>query len=132
MKNFKFRAWNIKKKKMMYGIEHAYDGSGAESIKGNDYEDSFGLYLGIDNYYRIGRHHYKVMQYIGIKDTNDKEIYERDLISSNLYKNKEVFFRAGSFCIYIAPGTWLELSQLGSEWTIMGNVFENPELQKEE
>ncbi|MHB8482791.1 MAG: YopX family protein [Nitrospiria bacterium] len=71
---------------------------------------------------------WKVMQFTGIKDENNKEIYEGDVVAflSSLNKDniplitKVVRFRDG--CYNIRPG----MIKRGIK--VIGNIYENPEL----
>ena len=68
-----------------------------------------------------------VMQSTGLEDERGKEIFEGDIIKDSMYQS-EVFFSHGSFMVWIGSGMYLELSQMGNEWEIIGNIHENPEL----
>ena len=84
--------------------------------------------------YRFEDEEVKLMQYTGLKDKNSKEIYEKDIISCNKYKNVVVFFENGCFKvrypkndttnIICALDTFLEKYKC----KISGNIYENPEL----
>lgn len=78
-------------------------------------------------------------QYTGIKDKNGKEIYEGDLLSAGEeYSTQIVSFLGGSFRVNTAPDNddWILLSEFISpsfispeeKITIIGNIYENPEL----
>ena len=62
-----------------------------------------------------------VMQFTGLKDKNDQEIYEGDVVyfEYNLIDKVKVIFHDGKYniCNYVM-----------SKCTVIGNIYENPEL----
>lgn len=78
-----------------------------------------------------------LMQYTGLKDKNDVEIYESDIIKAIWSKdcdeyiaNEEwigdIFFNYGSFDI---NGEWcVSLNCFNGTLEVIGNIYENPEL----
>jgi len=126
MREIKFRAWNIKKKYMVYtGVP---DGSGLsyklffKNIKHWSMEKDGNSYaLGTDI----------LMQYTGLKDKNNKEIYEGDIFEAGRLKGV-VKFDDGMFLIEVtkglnSPALWGEC-RFGE---VIGNIYENPELLKQ-
>ena len=86
---------------------------------------------------------FEAMQYTGLKDKNDIEIYEGDIILVNVFMSKHVTglvaFDRGSFCVTGNFEGWgydcnttnfWEMSTNGNEYKVIGNIYENPELAK--
>lgn len=118
MREIKFRAWDRVTKKM-------YD-SAIYNCK-----DSFDLVL---KHPQI----YEVMQYTGLKDNTEKEIYEGDIIEGGYLnpltqeftsKKYIVEFKKASFA-----GKLIGHSPYGDTWLnfikgeVIGNIYENPNL----
>ncbi len=86
---------------------------------------------------------YSLMQYIGLNDKNQKEIYKGDIISVKYFQKfsnqekeikAEVKYINGCFGFYEYQTK--EDSYFNNEWDIdkieiIGNIFENPELLKD-
>ena len=103
MREIKFRAWD-KKDGMFNVITISFDDDLVEHPNGMMYENC------------------KLMQYTGLKDKNNKEIYEGDIVK--WYNGiEEVFFGDGKF----QAGVYL-LDE--KEFEVIGNIYENPELLK--
>jgi len=147
-REIKFRAWDKIKNKiyLIAGI----------SFTNND------VWLRINDKQIMGANfsEIKLMQYTGLKDKNDKEIYEGDVIQflweedscwgkAGTYKGY-IGFNQGAFeVIYISrdeitvfdDGSWHENSKSddmqsfiswSEEIEVIGNIYENPELLKSE
>lgn len=127
MREIKFRAWGRNEKKMLYGVEHTYDGYIVPMA-------CFGGVLDCPDFYIV-------MQYTGLKDQNGKEIYEGDIVkfypqsprSEELPNPRygemgEIFFDIGSFAVRPIDrkreGLEFFLNELG-EWVVVGNIYEN-------
>ena len=130
MREIKFRAWLKEGKKMV-------------NVETMDFTDKSIQYLKkseINNAYILRRESFddvELMQYTGVKDKNGKEIYEKDIIFCNKYKNIVVFFENGCFKVRYPKNditniictldTFLEKYKC----KISGNIYENPELLEE-
>lgn len=79
-------------------------------------------------------------QHIGQKDKHGKKIFEGDILAISSKNRFVVEFKQGAFCKhpigrdydsetdYGMPGN---LNSPGNPWQIIGNIFENPKMQKE-
>ena len=120
MNNIKFRAWCFQDKTMYYNAQNG--------LRLKD-----GTILGFQNIIRsLGYHKFKVMNYTGYKDVNDKEIYEGDIFLPSKPKSMLVVFSSEEFyhlcSIYGETdlyGIGIESPHLGE---VLGNIYENKEL----
>ena len=136
MREIKFRAWDEQNKVMHNEVEFIRSG-----IDGNDWilfkSDKQKLEDGnvLNNPYF--QQQIKLMQYTGLKDKNDVEIYESDIIKAIWSKdcdeyiaNEEwigdIFFNYGSFDI---NGEWcVSLNCFNGTLEVIGNIYENKQL----
>lgn len=77
----------------------------------------------------------ELMQYIGLKDKNGKEIFENDIIKLSDKLHGYITFKEGKFIvIYIEKNLPKKIQDCGiylSCYEVIGNIYENPELLKE-
>lgn len=72
----------------------------------------------------------ELMQYTGLKDVNGKEIYEGDVLAGEFISFKvQVIYLDGTYETESSVGHYRSLSEF-SRCTIVGNIYENPELVK--
>ena len=126
MREIKFRAW-LKEDEKMANVETLFIGINRLCFGNSKTEDLF-----FRDFEEV-----ELMQYTGLKDKNSKEIYEKDIISCNKYKNVVVFFENGCFKVRYPKNdttniictldTFLEKYMC----KISGNIYENPELLEE-
>ncbi len=118
MKETRFRAWDkiYKVMRLLTGFNYP-----------NNYNiDLFGI---LNQSTRMMKTNVILLQYIGIKDKNEKEIYEGDIVESSRYSNDDRFLTVIKDIRYLGDYTWLRGSELN--WNkVIGNIYENPELLK--
>ena len=124
-RDIKLRVWSEKNKKMLEIQKHSFK-TGLSMPYGSNME----LYFG------------NLMRYTGLKDINEKEIYEGDIVS--FYNDEEYRFKStNALVIYDSAAFMLEHKKLGKEYLgemdienmcikIIGNIHDNPELLRSE
>lgn len=132
MREIEFRAWDKKKKIMVYGIEKVYDGGDLIDSKGREVDiydltgcpaESFSAFLENEDF--------EVMQYIVRKDNKGNKIYDGDICErvgcGTLY---EVYW---SECMdgwrmkCLDKGHFFSYRTLnGNDWKKVGNTHEKP------
>lgn len=72
----------------------------------------------------------KIMQFTGLLDKNGAEIYEGDIIRHDeANMNMQVVFENGCFNWADENGKSYNALHVGvGSWTVIGNIYENPEL----
>jgi uncharacterized phage protein (TIGR01671 family) len=125
MREIKFRAWHNTQNVMLqvgddYGTENPLDCV----------------------MYKLGGQDVVLMQYTGLKDKNGREIYEGDIVSTDLDRPFNiVIFRNGSFMFQCHDNgkdyfdLMLPPDDESDNWKfgeVIGNIYENPELLKGE
>jgi uncharacterized phage protein (TIGR01671 family) len=130
MREIKFRAWNKTDSKMvsweeMYGIERAFDGG-------------VGVHLAISDQCYLLPEGCVVMQFTGLKDRQGKEIYEGDVVKIDGGAEPVIApigFEYGCFVVKWkanAPELKYYIGMSFCSIEIIGNIYENPELLKQE
>jgi uncharacterized phage protein (TIGR01671 family) len=125
MREIKFRAWVRNQKTMLpvIGIRDIGNGSGIIELRMLDVTYVSTIYL--------GEYEVELMQFIGLKDNNGKEIYEGDIVrESDPYEEISVVgpvkYSYGSFYIEndFEHNSWEGTTDI----EVVGNIYENPEL----
>lgn len=123
----KFRTYFNKYKRMIYGVGLVNENSILVDFNGEGSCE----YMFLTN-------DIKLMQYTGLKDKNGVEIYEGDILKSKLKEPIIVGFRDGSFSVKYKRSENVNVSTTLScfldkyKAKIVGNIYENAELLKEE
>lgn len=130
MTNRKFRLWDDKNKKWLLGYD--YPNLGGFSMFGEimafgEYTKVLGSFS-LDDWDRL-----KLMQYTELNDRHGKEIYEGDILVTELFEDikdlYEVVFNFG--CFWVKEENSARLFPLHEEiegMAIAGNIYENPNL----
>jgi uncharacterized phage protein (TIGR01671 family) len=123
---FKFRIWDKKLKKLAKWGDNPYHNMEIMN------------YICVENPVTDWRHEdYILMQCTGLKDKNNKLIYEGDIINiwcKNLAKNQisDVFYceEIAAFCFHYETdyGNIVPCTMVKTEIEVIGNIYENKEL----
>ena len=75
---------------------------------------------------------FELMQYTGLKDKNGKEIYEGDVIDGVEFVATNLFHNNLGLVDIPLKEQWIEISTDLERREVVGNIYENPELLKDE
>ena len=118
-REIKFKFWNNENKEFTYFSPSAKN-------KIHTIQDLYTDYIGVDNSNNI-----IPIQYTGIKDINENEIYEGDIIIPVKFKDipNVIEYVQHGFYRVKKHGEKVYCNMLGNcKVKIIGNIFENPEL----
>ena len=125
MREIKFRVWHKGKKIIseVFGIDILHK----EIFFSNDDVD----YCEISDFKYI-----ELMEYTGLKDKNNKEIYEGDILFESFgEKYYKVVFENGSFRaefeVDFEEHSFDLIDVVAQNCEVVGNIYENPELMEE-
>ncbi len=121
-RDIKFRAWDEELGEMLYTESEEWFDDGVY-FRFNKHEDEL-------------RH--DLMRYTGLKDENEKEIYEGDILSIKIYSRNKIIvqckalveFKDGCFgVIWGHDKTFLSLNSFfNTKFEVVGNKYENSEI----
>ena len=130
MREIKFRAWLKEDKKMENVKTMDFTDKTIRCLKKNEFINAYLLR-------RVSFDDVELMQYTGVKDKNDKEIYEGDILFFRDENTKYVVvWQDTAFIIksieirkYSEKMCWLDDTEICCE--IVGNIYENKNLLEE-
>ena len=70
---------------------------------------------------------FELMQYVGCKDKNNKEIYEGDIVKTKEHIG-QIIYSKGMFFIDVKGDFYLPIYNVSEFMEVIGNIYENPEL----
>lgn len=125
MREIKFRAWLKEKKEMIDNARPDFFCKQLHYLRGNS--------AGGQDVLGVSTEDIELIQYTGLKDMREKEIYEGDVLSNgNDEKPYKVIFENGSYRAEFEEDfeeysfDLIDVVAQGCE--IIGNIYENPEL----
>ena len=124
MREIKFRAWHIGKKKMYTPVCVMFCPNELREYR--IFEASDRELLGNDK-------HFHVMQFTGLKDANGEDIYEGDILVDDTEGLTYDFVEWSDEWAGWTTGNWYgskELAENARHHEVVGNVYQNPELLK--
>ena len=128
-REIKFRAWDFGNKRMVLG-----EAIGFTFITNTVFQDGDISATGeilLTEKVKLS----ELMQYIGLKDKNRKEIYEGDIVKevceSKIHGQGEVIFEDGCFGRRYGKKGALIFQEEDYEYEVIGNIYSNPELLKD-
>ena len=88
--------------------------------------EQYALYSNLENFELVAKR-----QYTGIKDINNKEVYEGDIVESLKGKQLKVIFYDGAFRLARTQDRIKIIGNIfpsNKTFKVVGNIYENPEL----
>ena len=140
MERLKFKIWDKKNKRFLIECIDNIGINDKQCIDTNEFKNNVFSYLDWENgSIRLNSKKYIVLQYIGLKDKNCKEIYEGDIIKDmdNLYY--KVIYIKESACFVFSPirkDTKIKFSfsfrkSNNREMEVVGKICENRDFCKD-
>ncbi len=126
MREIKFRAWDKEENIMLNVVRLDF----MRYVDGRENKNCEG-YFGDNQRRWFDRNNVELMQYTGLLDKNDKEIYEGDIVKVDGFQpeNYEVVFNRGGFCLKFGEeSNFYPDIKYAEKSEIIGNIYENPDL----
>jgi len=125
MKRLKFRVWIKDIKEMLDVFSVGVSENGGVRCIGTPKTPTRSM-----EYWYLSSDLYELMQFTGIIDINGKEIYEGDVVIPDSGGASLVHWKDGAFQV----GYYGDIPYVLADYkslTVIGNIYENPELKKE-
>ena len=120
MRDIKFRVWDNERNAMF----------NSKSVDIDFFEGKIEITsdtIRYDEVYTDEIKDFELMQYVGCKDKNNKEIYEGDIVKTKEHIG-QIIYSKGMFFIDVKGDFYLPIYNVSEFMEVIGNIYENPEL----
>ena len=120
MRDIKFRVWDNERNAML----------NSKSVDIDFFEGEIEITsdtIRYDEVYTDEIKDFELMQYVGCKDKNNKEIYEGDIVKTKEHIG-QIIYSKGMFFIDVKGDFYLPIYNVSEFMEVIGNIYENPEL----
>lgn len=120
MRDIKFRVWDNERNAMF----------NSKSVDIDFFEGKIEITsdtIRYDEVYTDEIKDFELMQYVGCKDRNNKEIYEGDIVKTKEHIG-QIIYSKGMFFIDVKGDFYLPIYNVSEFMEVIGNIYENPEL----
>ena len=120
MRDIKFRVWDNERNTMF----------NSKSVDIDFFEGKIEITsdtIRYDEVYTDEIKDFELMQYVGCKDKNNKEIYEGDIVKTREHIGK-IIYSKGMFFIDVKGDFYLPIYNVSEFIEVIGNIYENPDL----
>ena len=120
MRDIKFRVWDNERNAMF----------NSKSVDIDFFEGKIEITsdtIRYDEVYTDEIKDFELMQYVGCKDRNNKEIYEGDIVKTKEHIG-QIIYSKGMFFIDVKGDFYLPIYNVSEFMEVIGNIYENPDL----
>ena len=120
MRDIKFRVWDNERNAMF----------NSKSVDIDFFEGKIEITsdtIRYDEVYTDEIKDFELMQYVGCKDKNNKEIYEGDIVKTKEHIG-QIIYSKGMFFIDVKGDFYLPIYNVSEFMEVIGNIYENPDL----